>query len=84
MNGYFSLEEHHAQDLPGYYRALVTHPNHNYYMGRAEVDLTSWLEYFLRITAAVFTEVRDQALSLAERGADLEPKAVRSLDKRAR
>ncbi len=84
LNGYFSLEEHHAQDLPGYYRALVTHPNHNYYTGRAEVDLTSWLEYFLRITAAVFTEVRDQALSLAERGADLEPNAVRSLDKRAR
>jgi len=30
LNGFFSLEEHHSQDLEGYYRALATHPHHNY------------------------------------------------------
>ena len=40
MNGLFSLEEHHARDLPGYYSALAVHPHHNYYEGRADADLT--------------------------------------------
>ena len=43
LNGFFSLEEHHARDLPGYYQALTTHPHHNYYFGRSEADLTPWL-----------------------------------------
>ena len=34
LNGFFSLEEHHARDLPGYYQALMTHPHHNFYEGR--------------------------------------------------
>ncbi|MHB1041304.1 MAG: Fic family protein, partial [Eubacteriales bacterium] len=46
LNGFFSLEEHHARDLSGYHKALATHSSHNYYMGRAEADLTGWVEYF--------------------------------------
>ncbi|HHH75622.1 MAG TPA: Fic family protein, partial [Phycisphaerae bacterium] len=34
LNGLFSLEEYHARDLEGYYRALAVHPHHNYYFGR--------------------------------------------------
>jgi len=37
---FFSLEEHYARDLQGYYRALTVHPHHNYYFGRREADLT--------------------------------------------
>jgi hypothetical protein len=40
LKGYFSLEEHHARDLPAYYGALAVHPHHNYYEGRAIADLT--------------------------------------------
>ncbi len=58
LNGFFSLEEHYAKDLQGYYRALTTHPHHNYYFGRSEADLTPWLEYFISTLAEVFEAVR--------------------------
>ena len=43
LNGFFSLEEHHARDLAAYYNSLSVHPHHNYYEGRAAADLTPWL-----------------------------------------
>jgi len=48
LQGFFSLEEHHARDLAAYYNSLATHPHHNYYEGRDEADLTPWLEYLRR------------------------------------
>jgi len=84
LNGFFSLEEHHARDLAGYYRALSTHPHHNYYEGRAEVDLTLWLEYFLGIVTRVFGLAKEEALRFAERPTPLEPELIRQLDRRAR
>ncbi len=39
LGGFFSLEEHYAGDLQGYYTALTVHPHHNYYFGRSEADL---------------------------------------------
>ena len=84
LNGFFSLEEHHAKNLGAYYRALAVHPHHNYYMGRAEADLTPWLKYFLSLTAKVFTEAKKEALKLAEKGVPPEPEQIRLLDRRAR
>jgi len=84
LNGYFSLEEHHAGDLTAYYRSLAVHSHHNYYMGRAEADLTPWLEYFLGLTAKVFTGAKEEALKLTKEGAPAEPEQVRMLDRRAR
>jgi Fic family protein len=59
LQGLFSLEEFHARDLTAYYRALATHPHHNYYEGRANADLTPWMNYFLSTLAGAFGEVRD-------------------------
>jgi Fic family protein len=84
LHGFFSLEEHHARDLRGYYRALAIHPHHNYYEGRAEADLTSWVEYFIATLAETFEAVRQEARQLAERGALAEPEPLRKLDRRAR
>jgi Fic family protein len=84
MNGLFSLEEHHARDLPGYYRALAVHPHHNYYEGRADADLTSWVEYFLATLAETFEAVRKEAQRLATEGLPAEPEPLRALDRRAR
>jgi len=84
LNGYFSLEEHHARDLESYYRALVTHPHHNYYEGRAQADLTPWLAYFIDTLARVFTLAQEEALNLAEHPLPSEPEIVRGLDRRAR
>ena len=84
LNGFFSLEEHHARDLPGYYQALTTHPHHNYYFGRSEADLTPWLEYFISTLAAVFEAVRLTAQKCAFEGRQAEPEELRRLDHRAR
>jgi len=84
LNGLFSLEELHSQDLEGYYRALATHPHHNYYEGREEADLSPWLEYFIETTAGVFRMARDEALASARAGVPAEPEELRSLDPRAR
>lgn len=84
LNGFLSLEEHHARDLEAYYRSLAVHPHHNYYEGRAEADLTPWLEYFITIVAAVFSAVREEALAHARQGIPSEPELLRKLDHRAR
>ena len=87
LHGFFSLEEHHARDLAGYYGGLATHPHHNYYAGRAEADLTGWLEYFVKTLAGVFAAAQEEAERYA--GQDVvrtlsEPEDLRRLDHRAR
>jgi Fic family protein len=84
LQGLFSLEEHHARDLAAYYNSLAVHPHHNYYEGRAEADLTPWLEYFLDTLAGVFVAAKNEALRAAESGTSLEPEELRRLDPRAR
>jgi len=84
LNGFFSLEEHHAKDLEAYYRSLAVHPHHNYYDGRAEADLTLWLEYFVTSVATVFQAVKEEALRCAQKGIPVEPDLLRKLDRRAR
>lgn len=83
INGLFSLEEHHAKDLAGYYESLMVHPHHNYYMGRSAADLNKWLDYFLKTLAHVFKEAKNEALQLLKKGTD-EPEWLRKLDRRAR
>jgi len=84
LGGFFSLEEHYARDLQGYYRALTTRPHHNYYFGRSEADLTPWQEYFISTLAEVFEAVRQKAQKCSENGTPAEPEALRRLDHRAR
>lgn len=84
LNGFLSLEEHHARDLEAYYRSLAVHPHHNYYEGRAAADLTPWLEYFVSTVAVVFSMVKDETLALVRHGTPAEPEPLRQLDRRAR
>ncbi|MCB2160586.1 Fic family protein [bacterium] len=86
LGKFYSLEEFYANDLPSYYDALVTHPNHNYYFGRHEADITPWLEYFLKGMAVVFERVAEQVRSeMLEEDVEQESLALlRTLDHRAR
>ena len=84
LNGFFSLEEHHARDLGAYYNALTVHPHHNYYEGRAEADLTVWVEYFIRMLADVFTAAKEEAQHRAGEREQMEPEALQRLDPRGR
>lgn len=86
LGKFYALEEFYAQDLQSYYDALVTHPHHNYYFGRNEADITSWVEYFLEGMALVFEQVSEQIRSeIVEEDIDQEALTLlRSLDHRAR
>ena len=84
LNGFFSLEEYHARDLENYYGALSVHPHHNYYEGRAEADLTPWLNYFVGLLADVFRGAKGEALRLKNSPPVPVPEFLRRLDYRAR
>lgn len=84
LHGFFSMEEHHARDLATYYNSMAVHHHHNYYEGRAESDLTGWVEYFTSLLANVFTQAKDEALKYSEKGIAQEPQLLRQLDHRAR
>ncbi len=68
LKGIYSLEEYYAENLNAYYEALQTHPHHNYYYGRNEADITSWLEYFIEGAAEAFEKVNFQASKQIELG----------------
>jgi Fic family protein len=84
LHGFFSMEEHHARDLASYYASLVVHKHHNYYEGRAQADLTGWVEYFAALLSKVFTQAKDEAVKYAQKGVPQEPQELRQLDHRAR
>lgn len=46
LNGVYCLEEYYVKNLFRYYHELSVGPSHNYYVGRADSDITSWIEYF--------------------------------------
>jgi Fic family protein len=62
LKGLYSLEEYYARNLPAYYEALRIGTSHNYYMGRAEADITKWVEYFIDGMATSFENVLKQML----------------------
>ncbi len=84
LNGFFSMEEHHARNLADYYNSLAVHKHHNYYFGRAQADLTGWVEYFINLLARVFMQAKDEMLRYSETGLAIEPQKLRQLDHRAR
>ena len=84
LKGLYALEEYYALDLKAYYEALTVGLSHNYYLGRAEADITKWLTYFIQGMATSFEKVRDQALREAERGGKDQSKLLRNLDSKQR
>jgi Fic family protein len=84
LKGLYSLEEYYAQDLPAYYDAIAVGPSHNYYMGRAEADISGWLEYFCAGMEHSFERVRHQAIRSAAASPKDKSKELRLLDARQR
>ena len=75
LNGIYSLEEHYATNLEGYYRALTVGESHNYYFGRVEGDVTPFVSYFCRGMADAFAKVRSRAEQAQRQGSvDQSPK----------
>ena len=63
LEGIYSLDEHYAQNLKAYYEALSI-GHHNYYEGRVEADLTSFISYFTEGMDSAFGKIRAAALKL--------------------
>jgi Fic family protein len=84
LKGLYALEEYYARNLGEYYTALAIGPSHNYYMGRAEADITGWVAYFMEGMADSFERVKELTLIEAKVGvADLSAQ-LRNLDARQR
>lgn len=84
LKGLYALEEYYARDLGAYYRALDVGPSHNYYLGRAEADVTPWISYFIKGMAASFEKVQAQAQQEAAKGGSDQSSLLRDLDGKQR
>ena len=84
LKGIYSLEEYYAKDLTTYYHALDAGPFHNYYLVRAEADITGWIEYFCIGMLKSFKKVHAQAQKVQTSGATDASKELRKLNPRQR
>lgn len=84
LKGLYSLEEYYAKNLLGYYRAISIGPSHNYYLGRAESDITSWIEYFVSGMAFAFEKVVLQMARSRDKGESDYIALLRTLDPKQR
>ena len=84
LKGLYALEEYYARDLKAYYDALTVGPSHNYYLGRAEADVTKWVAYFIEGVAIAFENVREQARRQAIPEVADRSKLLRNLDAKQR
>lgn len=84
LKGLYSSEEYYAKNLLGYYRAISVGPSHNYYFGRAESDITDWVEYFTEGMAYAFENVVSQMIASNEKGEKDHSEHMRNLDPKQR
>lgn len=84
LKGLYSLEEYYARNLGGYYEAISVGPSHNYYLGRAEADITQWVEYFLEGMATAFENVIKRMSEAEHKGEQDQSDLIRTLDPRQR
>jgi len=83
LHGLYSMEEHHAKELGKYYKALETHPHHNYYEGRESADLTQWLDYFISMLLKAYEGV-DNEMGKNKKTGKVNSDLFRQLDRRAK
>ena len=79
LNGIYSLEEYYATNLEGYYSGLAVGHSHNYYLGRAEAEITPFIEYFCAGMADAFGKVRLSAEEASRQSALDQAPALRQL-----
>lgn len=82
LHGIYSLEEYYAQHLQGYYDALQVSPNHNYYDGRIDADVTPFIRYFTLGMADSFAKIRSQAEEAQSKGTPDQTALLRELTPR--
>lgn len=84
LKGLYSLEEYYARNLGAYYEAISIGESHNYYMGRAEADITKWVDYFIEGMAVSFENVLKRMTEANVQGSPDQSTLLRNLDPRQR
>jgi Fic family protein len=84
LKGLYSLEEYYAKNLSAYYEAISIGPSHNYYMGRAEVDITGWIEYFVIGMVEAFENVQKHSINASNEFEKDQSPLLRQLDPKQR
>ncbi len=84
LKGLYSLEEYYAKNLGAYYESLSIGESHNYYMGRAETDITKWIEYFIEGMTISFENVLKRMDEANQQGYADHSKLLKKLDPRQR
>ncbi|MDR1695769.1 MAG: Fic family protein [Endomicrobium sp.] len=84
LKGLFSLEEYYARDLQAYYNAISRGNHHNYYFGRADADITRWIEYFVSGMLDSFEHVKKRAEEAQTKGKTDKSKLMRALNPKQR
>ena len=84
LKGLYSLEEYYARNLGAYYEAISIGESHNYYKGRAEADITKWVEYFVEGMSASFENVLKRMSEAESQGSPDQSALLRKLDPRQR
>lgn len=84
LKGIYSLDEYYAKDLSAYYHAISVGPSHNYYIGRAEADITSWITYFIKGMAQACEAVVNQMKKAQHQGVQDYSQVMHELDPKQR
>ena len=84
LKGLYSLEEYYARNLGAYYEAISIGESHNYYLGRAQADITKWVEYFMDGMATSFENVIKQMTKARAQGSPDHSRSIRKLDPQKR
>lgn len=84
LKGLYSLEEYYARNLGAYYEAISIGESHNYYTGRAEADITKWVEYFVEGMAVAFENILKRMDEAKTQGSSDQSALIRKLDPKQR
>jgi Fic family protein len=84
LKGLYSLEEYYARNLGAYYDAISVGDSHNYYMGRAEADITKWVDYFVEGMAVAFENVLKRMHENKNQDLEDQSALIRKLDPKQR
>lgn len=66
------------------YDAISVGPSHNYYWGRVEADITSWIAYFIKGMAIACEKVINQMTKAHDQGLPDQNILIRQLDPKQR
>jgi Fic family protein len=84
LKSLYSLEEYYARNLDAYYEAISIGASHNYYLGRAEADITQWVNYFVEGMAVAFENVLKRMTEAHSQGSPDQSPLLRHLEPRQR